>query len=106
MEITLGLGIVIGILLTMCTYLFSQRNPNFFSKVEKTIDKKTAYIAGSESDGERFPENEEVRVKKYGLNILEKLDTKRKEKIHIKTTEYQDLIDLYKKKIKDSGFKL
>ena len=61
--IILALGIIIGIILTICAYLFSKRNPKFLEKVEDKIDKKEAYIAGSEFDGERYEEDKEIKIK-------------------------------------------
>jgi hypothetical protein len=43
-------------------------------------------------------------IKKYGDNILTELDNKRKETIKISDNEYEDLIVLYKNKIKENGF--
>ena len=65
----LALGIIIGIILTFSTYLFSRKNPSLFEKVGQiktpldAIFEDKAYIAGSESDSERYPEDKEIKIK-------------------------------------------
>ena len=44
--------------------------------------------------------------KKYGPDILEELDAKRRTIVRYSTLDYQRMIDDYKQRIKDSGFSM